>query len=597
MDEAAPELRLAGGSLELLDAVCRFRRGEEVVETAGGGWTQDGEALVCEAGAVRLRLRVRRRRRWHELYLTARSTAGVQVEALGLRFRPLSEPPARWLLYDGYQSWDPAGVADLEQARSARRSWWRCGLGDDTGAGVAMVAASAKRHATRFDVAAGEIAWLQVAPPLGEGNQPVWSSAETAEFESEPLRIAAGRDVRAELASCLARLARTWGPPPRGWLSWYHNGIWVDAEAVLANSELLAAGVAGDLAPAVVQIDDGWQQAYGDWVPNTKFPDLAGLCRELAGRNQTPGIWTAPFLVSAGSGLAGTAPDSWFLLNPATGGRLVDPVHTVFGPMYVLDPRVLPVRRHLTQVFATLRAQGVRYFKIDFLYAGAYAGIEGLRRGLAAIRRGAGSDAYVLACGAPLLPVAGLADGCRIGPDTCTPWLDFASGEPQPTFFGDEVLNVIRNVAARSDLGPWFHTDPDVAVAGGTLTAARARQLITAVALCGGLYFLSDDLRALAPERLALIANPAFAAIAAGGRAAPAWEPDGRDLPASTWRRGQELLAVFNHGHTPLARTVEVPAGAAARDVWTAEALRSTDGLLTLEVEPEGVRLIRFEGG
>src|SRR5205085_2079299 len=115
--------------------------------------------------------------------------------------------------------------------------------------------------------------------------------------------------------------------------------------------------------------------------------------------------------------------------------------HRAFGPMYVLDPSRPDVLAHLHDVFAGLYAAGIRYFKIDFLYAGGFAGARALRAGLQAIRDAA-RDAQLLACGAPLLPVLGLVEGCRIGPDTATPIYDFATGQPKPAVFGDEVMAV-----------------------------------------------------------------------------------------------------------------------------------------------------------
>ena len=94
-------------------------------------------------------------------------------------------------------------------------------------------------------------------------------------------------------------------------------------------------------------------------------------------------------------------------------------------------------------VFREIHATGIRYFKIDFLYAGAYAGVAALRAGIAAIRRAVG-DSYILACGAPLQPLAGIVEGCRIGQDTATPIHDFESGRPLARIFGDEVLWIAR---------------------------------------------------------------------------------------------------------------------------------------------------------
>ena len=409
------------------------------------------------------------------------------------------------------------------------------------------------------------------------------------------MALSAGPDVRAELRRVAG--GRPLPDPPAGWLSWYHYGPWIGRSDVLDNSaRVLEPDLAGG-GYRVIQVDDGWQNAYGDWEPNSKFAHLKELCAELAGRGQVPGVWTAPFLVGAASDLAGSAPESWFVRDPASGLRAVDHLHTVFGPMHVLDARRREVRDHLERVFAQLRGYGFRYFKIDFLYAGAYAGIGALRAGIRAIRRGAGEDAYILACGAPLLPMRGLVEGCRIGQDTCTPLFDFESGEPLPTYFGEEILSVARNVAARAHLDGWFQLDPDVALAGGNSDLEQARQLVTAVALSGGPYFLSDNLTTLAPERLALLTNPEVAALAAAEPAVGDWDPHPRDHPPRIWRRPDGVTAVFNWTAQPVASEVDVDGAERLRDVWSGEAVDCPRGRVSLAVPANGVRLVRPDQG
>jgi alpha-galactosidase len=81
---------------------------------------------------------------------------------------------------------------------------------------------------------------------------------------------------------------------------------------------------------------------------------------------------------------------------------------------------------YLREVFGTFRDLGIDYFKIDFVYAGAMegrraepevTGVEAYRRGLQIIREAIGPDAYLLGCGAPILPSVGLVDAMRVGPD------------------------------------------------------------------------------------------------------------------------------------------------------------------------------------
>jgi alpha-galactosidase len=375
-------------------------------------------------------------------------------------------------------------------------------------------------------------------------------------------------------------------------VSWYHLGPWVHRQDILDHSELLAGEPFGSLGYRVVLLDDGWQEAHGDWVPNWKFRGgFRSIADQLAERGQTLGIWTAPFLVSAASELAARAPDHWFVLDSGTGERVVDPRHVAHGPMQVLDGSHPDVQAHLRETFRRLRDEGFGFFKIDFLYSGAYPGIGALRAGIGAIRDGVG-DAYLLASGAPLLPVADLVDGCRIGPDTATPFYDFEGGGASPTIFTDEVVAVARNAAALSHWAARFQIDPDVALVGGNLEAEQGRQLVTVVALTGGLFFASDDLRQLAPERRILLTNPEVLSLAGGPPAVPDWEPDETGHPATHWRR-DDVLAVFNWTSAVQDVRIRAPGARGARDLWERRELPDFGDGSVLEIPPQSVRLLR----
>jgi alpha-galactosidase len=394
------------------------------------------------------------------------------------------------------------------------------------------------------------------------------------------------------LRSLLPGVARP-GPAAVGWLSWYHFGPWVDRSDVIAHADLLAGDEYRRLGYRLVQVDDGWQQAYGEWRPNTKFPGgLRSLCEELARRGQVAGLWLAPFLVSVAADLADQAPAGWFVVDPGTGARAIDPRHRVFGPMYVLDASHPGVRSHLRDVFAGLYDEGIRYFKIDFLYAGAYAGLEALRAGMEAIREGA-RDAHLVASGAPLLPVAGLVEACRVGPDTATPMHDFETGVSTPTIFGDEVTAVVRNAGARALLDRWFRLDPDVALVGGNLTLEQGRQLVTVAALSGGPFLAGDDLCRLTRDRLALLRNPEVLGLAGGAPAVPDWEPACGDRAATHWRR-DDVLAVFNWAAERVEIPLRAPGASGARDLWAREDLADVSDGMALEVPAHGARLLRL---
>jgi hypothetical protein len=553
-----------------------------------------GGELRTRSGPVDVTLDVKLVRSTLQMRLRVVARRSCEVRDLGLAFQALvSDAEPQWVLYNGYQSWDPAGHARLRGASGEdlrKESWWTCGIADERGRGVALAAQRARVSALRFEARGPEVAALCCAPEGLTAKTLLWRAEKDAVWEGETLLATAGGDVRASLAELLGNPVLR--EVPRGWLSWYHYGTWVTRQDVLENAALVAEGSLRDGGYRVIQIDDGWQEAYGEWVPNSKFaPDLGTLTQRLVARGQLPGIWTAPFLVSSAARLAVEAPDSWFLSDPATGERAVDHRHSVFGPMFVLDGRRRAVCRHLEDVFCELHRAGFRYFKIDFLYAGAYAGIPALRAGVSAIRR-AVQDSYLLGCGAPLLPLAGLVDGCRVGQDTATPLYNFELGAPSPTIFGSEIESVVRNVAARHLLSAWFQPDPDVALVGGNLSVRQARQLVTVAALSGGPFFASDNLGLIPAERLALLTNPEVLALVGGPPAVPDWEPG--DLPPAVWRREGGIVAVFNW--TDLEKRVEValPGRWRAHDLWARTPFGEFNDCLRLDIEPLGVRLLRL---
>ncbi|MEP7105001.1 MAG: alpha-galactosidase [Chloroflexota bacterium] len=578
-------VRLADGSIHVADS-----------------WTPDGPGWRAPCGPLTVELAIELDGDLARLALAAEAIEDAVVTEIGVVLTPLiGAAGPNWVVYNGYQSWDASGVLAAGATTPAdapvkRQSWWTVGLAAEGGAGLAIAAVSAVAATTRFDWEGGRLVLTACEFPGLKQNPPLWKAARGGRWAADPVVITAALDVRQGLRRVAAQVPGL--PPsavPRGWLSWYHYGPWISASEVLENSEILSHDDLRSLGYEVILVDDGWQQAYGDWQPNSKFPGgLAALAVDLAARGQALGVWTAPFLVSAGSDLAARAPAEWFVADPTTGERAVDPVHVVFGPMYILDARHPDVLAHLESTFARLRADGVDYFKIDFLYAGAYAGTGAVRAGVEAIRRGAGDAAYLLACGAPLLPVVGLCEGCRIGRDSASPIFDFELGSPKPTLLGDEVVEVGRNQAARHFLDTWFQLDADVALVRGNLTLEQGRTLTTVAALSGGPFFASDHLAGLAPERLATLVNRDVLALVGSSAAVPDWLPADRDRPSPVWRR-DGVVALFNWGATDREVTITLPGRRHARELWQGRDLGVVEGELTVSVPASDARLVALD--
>jgi alpha-galactosidase len=266
-------------------------------------------------------------------------------------------------------------------------------------------------------------------------------------------------------------------PAPRVWCSWYRYFEQVTARDIDEN--LVAFDDAG-LPVEVVQIDDGWSLGLGDLLePSPGFPDLAGLVDRIRTTGRRVGIWLAPFLVGEQTVVAHEHPE-WL-----TG----DAGRNWGQEMVGLDLTHPGVRDYLASSVRRLADLGIDYFKLDFLYAGAVPGrrhedvstVAAYRSGLELIREAAGPEAFLLGCGAPILPSVGLVDAMRVSPDT------FHEGGED----GSAGLRGRMSLVARSwQQGRFWINDPDSLVA---RPGYRLREPWAAtVAAYGGLRSFSD---------------------------------------------------------------------------------------------------------
>ena len=360
-------------------------------------------------------------------------------------------------------------------------------------------------------------AWLDgvvLSPGATRLLDPLWISA------GDPgARYSEYADLWAAEAS-----ARRDGASPLGWCSWYQYFWRVTPAHIRQNLEL-----AGRHGVALVQIDDGYQRAIGDWLlPRDAWSDadagplgeIERLAREIGAAGREPGIWTAPFVATLDSELAQSHPD-WFVRDGRNRPRraMWNP-ESWGGWAYALDTTRPDVLEHLTSTFERLTGLGFRYHKIDFCYAAAMVGrrvgdgtttrAEALRAGMAAVRAGIGDDSYLLGCGCPLGPAAGLVDALRVSPDTAPRW----GPEPVHPEGYPETGPAARNAVSASVLRAPLHrrlwvNDPDCLLLRSEQTELSAEQrtlLARVVAGTGGFMLLSDD--------LALYGDAEWAAVA-----------------------------------------------------------------------------------
>ncbi|TMM40172.1 MAG: alpha-galactosidase [Actinobacteria bacterium] len=273
-------------------------------------------------------------------------------------------------------------------------------------------------------------------------------------------------------------------PAPTGWCSWYHYFTDVTAADIEEN---VAAIHARDLPVDVIQIDDGWESEIGDWLTlSGRFSSLEALTERIAGTGRRTGIWVAPFLVGAKSRVFAEHPD-WLIQGVRAGNNWNQDT-------YGLDATHPGARDYLRRTFTMLRQAGIDYFKIDFIYAGAldgprYSGadpITAYRSGVQLIRETIGPDAYLLGCGAPILPSVGLFDAMRVSADVAPHWAPLDGDPAQPSQQGAAFSTVGRAFQH----GRFWVNDPDCIVARPAIE--RREEWAEVVDRYGGLRISSD---------------------------------------------------------------------------------------------------------
>lgn len=231
---------------------------------------------------------------------------------------------------------------------------------------------------------------------------------------------------------------------PTGWCSWYYYGPSIFQECILENMQYAKRE---NLPIEYIQIDDGWQKCYGDWVENERFPmGMKALADEIKANGYTPGIWVAPFLFAAESETFKNNPD-FFIRNP----------NGEFHPNRLIDFSVEGARKWLYDLARKLSVEwGYRYIKIDLIsYRLAVSGykkkgfnaIKNFREAIKIMRSAVTEDTVFLTCTAPLGASAGIADCVRISDDIFERW--------------ESLRAVAKQVFRRYFIHEYINTDPD----------------------------------------------------------------------------------------------------------------------------------------
>jgi len=381
-------------------------------------------------------------------------------------------------------------------------------------------------------------------------------------------------------------------PVPVGWCSWYCFGPGVTATDIENNTAWISNNLA---ALKYIQIDDGYQPWMGDWLETGKAFNggTENVLKEIKQKGLQPAIWVAPFIASPQSKLFHDHPD-WFVKDENGQPLRSDKIGFGgwrLGPWYVLDGTHPAVQNYLTELFKTMREKwGCTYFKLDANYWGAMHGgvhydknatrIEAYRRGMEAIRKGAG-DAFLLGCNHPVWASLGLVHGSRASMDISRSWQSFTS-------IGRE--NLLRGWQN----GRLWWNDPDCIV---LLNEDEQHPLpenefiyhATNVFATGGMLLSGDDLTKMTPAKLTMLKK----LIPPAGKAARFQNE--KFETGVTRMSGCDMYSIFNRDDTAAYRRIVLPAGKyRLTDVWTGEDIGIFENEYILAaLAPRSARLIK----
>jgi len=228
-------------------------------------------------------------------------------------------------------------------------------------------------------------------------------------------------------------------------------------------------------------IDGGWERARGDWEPRQDWwpGGIKAVAERIVALGYQPAIWTAPFVAGKESQLAKDHPE--WLLELATGG------HKEHTPAeWVLDPTNPGVCEFLEETYRKITFDwGFHHHKFDFMrgvfndprvrfHDPTATRLEAYQRGLEAIRRGTGPEAYITVCGGHFGGSLGLVQSQYSVSDVKAWW--------------EVVKPRIKQNLLRTWMGRLWHMDP-----GGMLVRRREEPLIDGPHGIYGLGKLNDD--------------------------------------------------------------------------------------------------------
>lgn len=393
----------------------------------------------------------------------------------------------------------------------------------------------------------------------------------------------------AETVAAIAGVKRSALKNPSGFCTWYYYGGKITPDTLRDNMATLNSHQK-DLPVKYIQIDDGWYDCWGSWLPNEKFSDIKSLADEIKARGFLPGIWLAPFGCNVNAKIFKEHPD-WFVKRP-NGEVWREPSIDYTNP---------EAREYMAGVFRRISYEwGFRYIKMDIISGTIAPGVHhdpnatalsNFRLGLKTFRENVTDDTFLLACTAPLGGACGLVNGMRVSGDVFERWesllIVFNSVLKSYYYHRNYYLNdadcLIIRKKENEDKECWRLC---------TRTDDEIRTYVTAMAASGGILMLSDKLPNLSENQLRLISKlfPLNQEAALPLDIMDAYIPGVLDFGCHA---GNRTVALINWGEAPRRMTVENGA-AFVWEFWSESFCIHNGGSFTVDIPPRSARVYYF---
>jgi alpha-galactosidase len=356
-------------------------------------------------------------------------------------------------------------------------------------------------------------------------------------------------------------LART---PPMGWNSWNKFAEHIDDKTVREIADSLVSSGLRDAGYVYVNIDDGWQgirDAHGALQPNSEFPDMKQLADYLHARGLKLGLYSSPGPRSC-AGFTGT-----------------------YG--------------HVEQDAKTWAQWGIDYLKYDLCSGEAfYHTYETVR----AVYQQMGTA--LQATGRPFVYSL-----CEYGRFNVGTWGRKVGGNLWRTTgdISDNYASMAQigfdKTAPPENAGPGGWNDPDMLEVGnGGMSSDEYRTHLSLWSLLSAPLLLGNDIRSIAPETLAIVANAEVIAIdqdSLGRQARPVVRQADKEIWVKPLADGSLAVGLFNRSTASVQWSVPwshlglTAPPASVRDLWKHADLQPASDAIAAEIPAHGVALFR----